>query len=285
MPPAGAAGAVREDVAVSTPPPVCSLVTDYGWRGGFVGALHAVIDHLAPGTVVIDLDHEIPRHDVLLGALRIERSLAYLRPCVHVGVVDPGVGGARRAVAAAAGGHLFVGPDNGLLACALDRLGGEVRAVVLDDERWFWPARARTFDGRDLFAPVGAHLATGVPLERLGTEIDPATLVRLERPRATTLADGGLELPVIQVDGFGNVQFPEAAEPLPDGVYELEHASAAGRRSARAQAGQTFADVAVGEAVLLVDSDGCLALSVNQGRADELLQLAPGDRVVCHRLS
>jgi S-adenosylmethionine hydrolase len=252
-----------------------TLLTDYGSSGGFVGALHVVIDAILAGhgrhdVRIVDLDHSIPPQDVLLGALRMERMQRYMRAGVHVGVVDPGVGTGRRALAIAAGTGVFVGPDNGLLLFAAEAAGGIEEVVSLERHRLDHPAA--TFDGRDLFAPAAAHLAAGMALAELGPSVDPATLVRLERPAPQRREGGELALVVVQIDGFGNVQFAAGPEVLgsaggPGTVLEL---SAGGHRLA-VTAGRTFGDVAPGQPVLLVDSDGCLALSVNRGRADRLL--------------
>jgi S-adenosylmethionine hydrolase len=258
-----------------------TFVTDYGLEGGFVGSLHAVVDQIVADRSssqvrIIDLDHFVPPQDVLLGALRMERLLAYTRAGVHVGVVDPGVGTSRRPVAVNAGGRVFVGPDNGLLAFAVDAAGGAEQAVLL--ERYLLPHRAVTFDGRDVFAPAAAHLACGMQLRELGSEIDPASLQRLERPVVHPLAGGGVEVRVVQVDGFGNVQFGAGPTVL-SGLGDRAEITTAGGTLTVA-VGSTFGDVAAGEAVLLVDSDACAALSVNQGRASELLGgLRPGDAV------
>lgn len=244
-----------------------SFVTDYGWSGGFVGALHAVVDSVGDGRIpVIDVDHCIPAHDVRLGALRIERSCRYLRAGVHVGVVDPGVGSARRGVVVQSGDRRwFVGPDNGLLVPAAEASGGITRAVVIEDESWLLPRRSRTFDGRDVFAPVAARLAIGWEAGQVGTSIEPSELVRL--PPAE-------EGDVLQVDGFGNVQLA-GSMPAPGRVV-VRH----GDRSLPAIVGGTFTDVAVGDGVVLVDSDGCVAVSINQGRASDALGVTAGDRVV-----
>ena len=252
-----------------------TLVTDYGPSGGFVGALHAVIDailaeHGRNDVRIVDLDHSIPPQDVLLGALRMERMQRYVRAGVHVGVVDPGVGTSRRALAIAAGASVLVGPDNGLLLFAAEAAGGTEQVVSLERHGLDHPAA--TFDGRDLFAPAAAHLAAGMALAELGPTLDPDTLVRIERPAPQQLEGGELGLLVVQIDGFGNVQFAAGAEVLGNlgGLGVLLELSAGEHRLA-VPARRTFGDVAPGQPVLLVDSDGCLALSVNRGRADRLL--------------
>jgi S-adenosylmethionine hydrolase len=271
--------------AMTDPAPCLTLLTDFGYEAGFVGALHLVACSIAPRARVIDLDHTIPRGDVRLGALRLERAVRLLPPGVHVGVVDPGVGSARRPLALRAGRLVFVGPDNGLLVWAGDAAGGIEEAVVLDDERWFLEGRARTFDGRDVFVPVAAHLLSDASLEEVGTRCDPAGLVRLERPVARLVEDGVIEAEVVQIDGFGNVQL-SAGRRLVDGLGARPGdplvVEWAGRRL-HAVFGGAFADVGAGEAVLLVDSDGCLALSVNGGRADALLDARPASLVTVAR--
>jgi S-adenosylmethionine hydrolase len=257
-----------------------TLVTDYGWKGGFVGALHGVIDKIGDGTVAtIDLDHEIPAHDIVLGALRMERLLAYTRPGVHVGVVDPGVGSTRLGIAIQAGERLFVGPDNGLLVFACQAAGTITRAVALERDEWFLPSRSKTFDGRDVFAPVAAHLSMGIDLGELGQAVPLESLARVERPAGPV---------VVQVDGFGNVQLAldgaglarhlGTSEELANGGVTLTVSTRSGGRW-RALVGTTFADVARGELVLLTDSDGAIALSVNEGRASDLLAVGPGDEL------
>jgi S-adenosylmethionine hydrolase len=268
-------GAPRHDVTGAPPRYGClTLTTDYGYGAGFVGTLHAVAFRIAPQVRVIDLDHSVPPQDVRLGALRLERFLHIAPAGVHVGVVDPGVGGSRRPVAITAGVHAFVGPDNGLLPWAAEAAGGRIRVVVLDRPELWLEDRSHTFDGRDIFVPVAAHLAYGVPLGDAGTEVDPASLVRLPRP-AARLTDGGVaELEVLQVDGFGNVQLGGAVEVAAALGLRVGDALtlSAGGTQVRAVYAETFAEVPRGDAVVLVDSDGCLALSVNCGRADALFR-------------
>lgn len=258
-----------------------TFVTDYGDAGGFVGMLHAVVDSMTGGRVrLLDIDHSIPPQDLVLGAVRLERAMRYTRPGVHVAVVDPGVGGDRRAVALEAGGRVFVGPDNGLLVAAAAYVGGVDRAVSL--ERKLPTTRARTFDGRDVFAPAAGHIASGTDLAELGPSLEPGELVALELPAPHERPDGSVEVTVLQIDRFGNVQFAYDEPPL----TQLGPRTALSRLEGDgpeivAPIANTFSDVPPGSPLLLEDSDGCLALSVNKGRGDELLELKPGDRVLC----
>lgn len=271
------------DVAVAPRYGCLTLTTDYGYEAGFVGVLHAVAYTIAPSVRVIDLDHSLPPQDVRLGALRLERFMAIAPAGVHVGVVDPGVGGSRRAVAITAGPHSFVGPDNGLLAWAADACGGAQLSVVELDRPEYWlERRSRTFDGRDIFVPVAAHLALGVELTDIGTPIDAGSLFRLVRPRCAVAASGAAELEVIQVDRFGNVQLSgsqETAVALGLEAGDILELSSVGMAGVRATYGKTFSDVPVGHPIVLIDSDGCLALSVNCGSAASIFDATPAAAV------
>jgi S-adenosylmethionine hydrolase len=212
---------------------------------------------------VIDLGHGVPPQDVRTGARRLARALPYVPAGVHLAVVDPGVGGSRRAVALRAGERWLVGPDNGLLIDAAERFGGVGRAFDVGASPWRLEPVSATFHGRDIFAPVAAHLALG---EGLDTEIDPAGLVRLPELRARREGDAVIAH-VLEIDGFGNLRLD--AEPG-------EYSDVAGRP---VTPGRTFGDVAPGELVLYADSDAGLALAVNGGSAAALLGVRAGDEV------
>lgn len=265
--------------------PCITLLTDYGDESGFVGTLHLVAFGIAPRTTVIDLDHSVPAGDVRLGALRLERLARFLPTGVHVAIVDPGVGGTRRPIAIRAADQVFVGPDNGLLLWGAEFFGSIDVAVVLDKEEYFLEGRARTFDGRDIFIPVAARLVEGTRLEEVGSTIEPVTLVRLERPVVRHQPDGSLEAEVLQVDGFGNVQL--SADASDAGELRLRVGERLvverGSNEVTARYGSAYADVEVGEVVVLIDSDAQLAYSVNGGRAEELMPVELGDLVTIRR--
>ena len=167
---------------MAQPRPI-TFLSDYGYEDEFAGVCRAVIAQIAPGAPLIDLSHGVARQDIRQGAILLANALPSCPPGVHLAVVDPGVGSERRAVAvAAAEGRFLVGPDNGLLSRALERLGGALDAVDLT--RSALPPRAGVGDlpRRDLFAPVAAHLALGARLEEAGQPIDPASLTALDLP-------------------------------------------------------------------------------------------------------
>ncbi|MEV4757609.1 SAM-dependent chlorinase/fluorinase [Micromonospora sp. NPDC049559] len=247
-----------------------SLTTDYGRSDGFVAACHGVIARIAPAVRVIDVTHEIPPADVTRGAAVLAQTVGYLPPAVHVAVVDPGVGTARRGVAVGTPGGVLVGPDNGLLPWAAETLGGVDAAVELTNPEWFPAGVSATFHGRDVFAPAAARLALGAPLAAAGTAIDPASLVRLPEPVVAS-GDGWLEAQVLTVDHFGNVQLAAPAASL----ARLGRALLVG--PLRATRASTFGEVPVGELVVYPDSAGLVAIAVNTGRADRRLGVAPGE--------
>ncbi|MEV7328580.1 SAM-dependent chlorinase/fluorinase [Micromonospora sp. NPDC093244] len=256
--------------------PWISLTTDYGLSDGFVAACHGVIARIAPAARVIDVTHLVPPADVRRGAAVLAQTVAYLPVAVHVAVVDPGVGTARRGVALATTGGLLVGPDNGLLPDAADALGGITAAVELTEPRWQAARVSGTFHGRDVFAPVAARLALGAALAEAGTPIDPAGLVRLPPPTLTS-DDDGFAAEVSTVDHFGNVQLAAPAhliDPLPAALRVGPPGPAPAHRAVR---GRTFGDAPAGGLVVYVDSAGLVAVAVNGGRAVDLLRVSPGD--------
>src|SRR5690242_6543586 len=163
-----------------------TFLTDFGLQDDFVGTCHGVIARIAPEARVLDLTHGIDPQAVLQGALVLRNAVSFTPVGVHLAVVDPDVGGNRRAIAVATGdGRVFVGPDNGLLMLAADELG-VAAAHELTERRYRLEDVSMTFHARDIFAPAAAHLATGVSIRELGPPVDPDTLVRLELPRPET---------------------------------------------------------------------------------------------------
>ena len=255
-----------------------TFLSDYGTADGFVGVVHSVIRQMAPGVGIVDLTHEIAPFDVRGGSLVLARAVQFLCPGVIVAAVDPGVGTARRAVAIeiAGGDAVLVGPDNGLLAAAAAMVGGADRAVVLDDPEYHLATGATTFDGRDVFAPVAAHLCLGVELADLGTEISTSGLMPGLVPLTRT-EDGVVTAEVLWVDRFGNVQLNLDPDEIADWGDQVVVQIGERRRVARRV--RSFADVGPGGLGLLVDSDGLGALVADRSSAAEELALVPGDQV------
>jgi S-adenosylmethionine hydrolase len=257
-----------------------SFLTDYGLEDGFVAACHGAAARIAPAARVIDITHLVPPGDVRRGAAVLAQTVSYLPPAVHVAVVDPGVGTVRRVVAVAAGGSILVGPDNGLLSWAVATLGGAQQAVQLTNgELWLHPVSA-TFHGRDIFMPVGAHLAAGTALAEAGDEIVVSDLVELPAP-TSRVQDGEAEGEVMSVDRFGNVQLSIPAADV--GLLGIGIGSPVvvrcGRRQRTVPYLDTFAAGAPGEIVAFTDSAGLISLAINAGDAAQQLGLPPGAHV------
>jgi hypothetical protein len=292
------------------PTPAIFFLSDYGTADEFVGVVHAVLHRLAPGRPVIDLSHQIPPFDVGAGAAMLVRCAPFLGAGVVLAVVDPGVGTPRPGVAIGVAGDgpgWLVGPDNGLLVPMAAGLGGVDRVILLDprgsSRSTGRTASGRTFDGRDLFAPAAAHLALGGPPEALGSGIEPASLVRpsgkpSQRDRVETLPDGPTVITsVTWVDHFGNVQLrlrPEVLEGIGLSVGGTAQvmvervAPRPGDGDATGPAGRStpvrrvpaFGDLEGGELGLVLDSNGQMALVLDQDSAALHLHVrGPGDTV------
>jgi len=246
-----------------------------------VGTCRGVIKRIAPDAEVIDITHGIPPQDVLQGALVLANTLPYMPTGVHVAIVDPGVGSERKPVALrGADGRLFVGPDNGLLLVAAERLGGVTEAVEIADAAYMLEPVSHTFHGRDIFSPVAAHLAGGVDLGKLGPALDPAGLERLEVPQPS-IGETRIRATVLYIDRFGNVQLNVRADQLaqvgiePGARVEVE----AGFERYFASAARTFADARIGDIVLYEDAYANIALAINRGDAARMFSVRVGDEL------
>jgi S-adenosylmethionine hydrolase len=260
---------------------IVTLLTDYGRDDDFVGVCHGVIRRIHPDARIIDITHDVRRYAVRQGALVLRNTLPYMPIGVHVAVVDPQVGTERRGVALrTADGRLLVGPDNGLLSLAWQRCGGVELAVEITRSPYRLEPVSATFHGRDVFAPVAAHLAAGAELADAGDPLDPAALavVELPEPRAE---EGELVAHALVVDRFGNVGLNVDHDATTGtgitlgGTVEIE---VAGERYLATYA-QTFADVRRGELIVYEDAYRMLALAINRGDAAGTLGVRPDSEV------
>ena len=265
---------------------IITFLTDFGLQDDFVGTCHGVIKRISPEAEVIDITHGIPPQRVLQGALVLRNTLPYMPVGVHLAVVDPGVGGSRRALVLRDGeGRLYVGPDNGLLLPAAERFGGVVEAHELANPDYALQPVSRTFHGRDLFAPAAAHLANGLDLGELGPPLAAETLARLDIPQPA-IGDGQAEAAVLYIDRYGNVQLNldredmEQVEISPGTRVELE---CMGERY-YAVAARTFADARAGDILLYEDSYRNIAIAINGGNAAQMLAARAGDRIALRRV-
>jgi len=257
-----------------------SFLSDYGLADEFVGVVKSVVRSIAPHVTVIDITHEVPPHDVRAGSLALVRSVQYLAHGVVLAVVDPGVGTDRRAVAVEAGEGddpaVFVGPDNGLLASAVSMVGGATRAVSLTNAEFHLPAPGPTFAGRDVFAPVAAHVCAGVDLAELGESVDPISLRPgiLPVPR---VEDGALVAEVLWVDRFGNAQLNVGPEELQ--AFGPRVALRLGDQVRVARRARTYDELGPGEIGLVIDSYGLVSVAMSRAPAAEFLGLGSGSGV------
>ncbi|HEY0521227.1 MAG TPA: SAM-dependent chlorinase/fluorinase [Ilumatobacteraceae bacterium] len=261
-----------------------SLLTDYGLVDEFVGVVKAVIRDIAPHAHTIDLTHDVPPFDVRAGSLALARCVSYLPSGVVLAVVDPGVGGSRKAIAieVADGEAVFVGPDNGLLAPAIAMAGGAGRAVVLTNEAYHLESPGATFAGRDIFAPVVGHLCNGIDLAELGDSIDADALLPGMVPLSREEPEG-LVGEVLWVDHFGNCQLNIGPDEIADWGQQLQVSFGDSQRVATRK--HTFGDVGTGAVGLVVDSCGMLALVLDQRSAAMDLGIGAGDQVTLAPLS
>ena len=261
---------------------ILTLLSDYGRDDDFVGVCHGVIRSIAPDVQIVDITHGIPRYAVRHGALVMRNTLPYMPAGVHMAVVDPQVGTERRAVALRChDGRLLVGPDNGLLSLAWEHAGGVELAVDVSRSSLRLEPVSATFHGRDLFAPVAAHLAIGAELADAGDPLDPGSLTRVELPEPRRDEDGTLVAHALTVDQFGNATLDVTHDALAGtgltlgGEVEVE---SGGQRFVATYA-TTFADVRPGEPLVYEDAYRMLAVAINRGDARGTLGLAPDAEV------
>jgi S-adenosylmethionine hydrolase len=254
--------------------------SDFGLQDDFVGTCHGVIKRIAPEAQIIDMTHGIPAQHVLQGALVLASTLPYMPIGVHLAVVDPGVGSARRPLALRdREGRYFVGPDNGLLIPAADLAGIEA-AHELANPAYALETISRTFHARDLFSPAAAHLACGVSLEELGPPIAADALVRLDLPQPEIGADR-IAGTVLYVDSFGNIALNVTREHVaqvgivPGTQIELE----LGGERFYAVAARTFADARPGDIMLYEDSYRNMSVAISGGDAAAMLHARAGQSI------
>ena len=253
-----------------------SLLTDFGLQDAFVGVMKGVIFGIAPDVRIVDLSHQIAPQNILQGAIILADSYRYFPSgSIHLAVVDPGVGTKRAGLAAQIGAHTFVAPDNGLLTCVLDQAeqsGDSIRAVRLENRHYWLPQTSRTFHGRDIFAPVAAHLAKGVSLDSFGSSLEQP--VRIDIPRAARSPDGW-RAEILMIDAFGNLITNLKAEQLAGMfIHEVRVGGAVIRQLAN-----TFGEAEPGALIALIDSSQRLSIGLVNGSAAEKLGAKVGDQV------
>ncbi|MBK5293065.1 MAG: SAM-dependent chlorinase/fluorinase [Acidobacteriia bacterium] len=255
-------------------PAILTLTTDFGLEDHFVGVMKGVILRIAPATRIVDISHQIKPFAVHEAAFVIAEAYRWFpKKTVHVVVVDPGVGSARRPILVEAAGQYFLGPDNGVFGMLYSRNLHTVRHVT--NKRFFLHSLSQTFQGRDLFAPAAAHLAKGVRPAQMGKRVDDYLRPRIEHPTRTgTRCWSGT---ILKVDRFGNLITNFHIEEFP-AVLTRPFVMMPGVRTIE-KLMTSYADAPAGEPVVIAGSSGYFEVAVNQGSAAEMLGCGPGSPV------
>ena len=249
-----------------------TLLSDFGLSDIYVGVMKGAIAQVNCSLTVVDLTHQIPPQNIAAARFCLMNAYLYFPVgTVHVAVVDPGVGSSRRAVAVEFADGFLVGPDNGLFSGVLSQSPATTAVELTNPNYWRTPYPTATFHGRDIFAPVGANLASGVPLAQLGRAISSATLVQLDIPECTQ-ADTSVNGYIQYVDGFGNL-----VTNIPAAYVEGNWSVVAGGLTIPGC--QNYSERQVGQAIALIGSHGWVEIAISSGNAQTQLQLDWGDRV------
>ena len=271
--------------------PFISFLTDFG-PDSAAAICRGVMLSIARDAQIVDISHSVRKYAIRDGAFLLSAALPWMPVGVHVGVVDPGVGTARRPIGLLTGrGDVLIGPDNGLLIPAAERLGGIREARALENRAWMFDRTSSTFHGRDIFSPMAAHIAIGGDFAQVGPVVDADSLVALRFPQPE-VREGVLQSSVVYVDSFGNLRLAGETDDLARAVGELTPG-----RSFRVEFGatsgsgpivetapwvRTFGEIPVGRSLLYEDSSGRLGFADNQ--ADVARRLGVGvDRPVSIR--
>lgn len=250
-----------------------TLLSDFGTQDVYVGMMKGVMAQVNPHLVIIDLTHEISPQNIAVASFQLANAYCHFpQGTVHVAVVDPGVGSSRRAVAVQIAEGYLVGPDNGLFT-GVFRQSPPLAAVELKACRyWYQSQPSSTFHGRDIFASVGAHLATGVGFDQLGPAIAPADLIQLPLPTCLR-TDSGITGSIQAVDGFGSLITNIPGDWVGGQRWSVE------LENVKIKSGQTYDDSLPGEAIGLVGSHGWVEIAINGGSAHAILQKDMGATV------
>lgn len=252
---------------------IITLLSDFGLRDVYVGVMKGVIAQINSALTIVDLTHQIPAQNVAAARFCLMNAYSYFPlGTVHVAVVDPGVGSSRKAIALQVEGGFLVGPDNGLFGGVLNNTPVLAAVELTNPAYWRTSSPSTTFHGRDIFASVGAHLASGVAIEEVGNLIEPTSLVQLAIPEKTAAAER-LSGCVQYVDHFGNL-----VTNIPAAEVEGESWSVVAAERI-IPASKTYSERAWGEVVALIGSHGWVEIAVNGGSAQSQLQLDWGTPV------
>ncbi len=261
---------------------IVSLLTDFGSKDSYVGTMKGVILGICPSITLVDLSHEVEKHDVLQGAFLLSQASPYFpEGSIHLAVVDPGVGTARRRIIVQGSRCIYIGPDNGILSLAAKR-EGVIKIFEIDNEKFMFPHPSRTFEGRDIFAPAAAYLAKGIDVDEFGTEIHSLTSLSIAEPERR---GGELHGEVIYIDGFGNMIMNIPEDILGEITYGTSVEVTIGRVSRIVPFCRTYSEALADSPLLTLGSSGLLEVAVNSGSAQSLFKARVGSRVAFKLIS
>jgi len=258
--------------------PTITLLSDFGLKDSYVAQMKAVILSICPVATIVDISHQVERHNLRMGAFILASATPYFADrAIHVAVVDPGVGGRRRPILIETNRSIYVGPDNGLMLLAAK--SDQIRKVYhIVESRFMAEPVSITFHGRDIFAPVAAHIANGVEPSRIGRTITDFVVPDYSEAR---IEQGAVDCEVVHIDGFGNVVTNFHSRDLSKTVmrygsmFKLKHKG----KSVKLKLCRTYSEVQVGSLLGLIGSHGFLEVAVNQGSAAERLDLTQGSKL------
>lgn len=256
---------------------IVTLLTDFGAKDAYVGAMKGAILEICPEAIIIDISHEVARHNVLEGAFILSQASPYFpEGSVHLAVVDPGVGTERRRIIVKGSRSLYVGPDNGVLSLAAEK-EGVVKVFEIKNEKFMLPHPSRTFEGRDIFAPTAAYLARGVDIEEFGPEIKGFTGFSIPKPEKWSKKLRG---EIIHTDNFGNITTNIPEDMFGEFAEGKSIKVSIGKISKNCPLCRAYGEVSAGSPLIIPGSSGFIEVAVNQGSAEKLFKARVGGRIV-----
>ena len=255
--------------------PIITLLTDFGEKDHYVASMKGVILNINPQCILVDITHEVKPHDIQEGAFILANTYSYFpKGTIHLSVVDPGVGGGRKPILIVTQNHFFVGPDNGLFTLVAQREKVK-QMVVLTKQKYFLPKVSMTFHGRDIFAPIAAHLSLGIKPNAFGYRTNSLQEFGFQKP---INKEGKLLGEVLHIDAFGNLISNIDEEKLFKFIKGRPFVIRAGRKAIQGLK-KGYLEGRKGELIALLGSSGFLEISVNEGNAQKTLKVKRGDPI------
>jgi len=260
---------------------IITLLTDFGRDSSYVAQMKAVILGIIENVNIVDISHSVTPQAVEEGAFILATSLPYFpKGSIHVGVVDPGVGTNRRGIIVKTKHHILVGPDNGLLIPAARRLGN-FEVYEISNKRYMLKKISHTFHGRDVFAPVAAYIAKGVPIEKIGEKIE--NFVDLNLFSEVIFSSSRLSGRVVYIDNFGNIITNiEGSKLLNKKKFDEEVKITLGKRKHKLRLVKSYGFAKKGEPLITIGSNGFIEISINQGNAAKKMGVKKGEKCTIH---